>query len=264
MAPNRDDAAEQLNDDQVMPLTAHLEELRTRLVRSFIAIGVCFAVVYFFSKEIMLFLQQPVLEAFPPGATPFALLRLPEGFFTELKASLLVAVCVAMPYILFQVWKFIAPGLYPRERKATIPLVVFATIFFFVGASFAYYIVFPLGFQFFLNYAEGSVIASLSLGWYLTFVVKLIMAFGIAFELPVIIFVLGRLGLVSAAAMRKGRKIAILVIFVVAAILTPPDVVTQVMMAGPMILLYEGSIIIVRLFGKKPEDFTLEDESPAS
>ncbi|MBB5021326.1 twin-arginine translocase subunit TatC [Desulfurispira natronophila] len=258
MSNSNEMAQEELQDDRVMPLTAHLEELRRRLVRSFIAIGVCFAFVYYFSKQVMLFLQEPVLQAFPEGATPFALLRLPEGFFTELKASLLVAVCIAMPYLLFQAWRFVAPGLYPREKIVAIPMMIFATIFFFIGASFAYYIVFPIGFQFFLAYAEGSVIASLSLSWYLTFVVKLIMAFGIAFELPLIVFVLSRLGLVTAEKMRKGRKIAILIIFGGAAILTPPDIVTQVMMAGPMIVLYEGSIFIAKIFGKKPDNYDLE------
>lgn len=236
-----------------MPFSAHLEELRRRLIRSILAVLVFFIPIYAFSRQVMLFLQQPVLEAFPEGAAPFALLHLPEGFFTELKASIMVAILIALPYIFFQIWKFVAPGLYPRERKVAFPMMFFSTIFFFIGAAFAYYIVFPYGFKFFLGYAEGSTIASLSLSWYLSFCTKLLMAFGIVFQMPLVVLFLSHIGLVSAAGMRSGRKIAILVIFAVAAVLTPPDVVTQSMMAGPMILLYELSVIIAAIFGRRPE-----------
>lgn len=248
------------NDEEAMPLTAHLEELRKRLQHSIIAILVFFVPVYSFSKLVLGFLQRPVLDAFPPGAVPFALLRLPEGFFTELKASFLVAILLASPFLLFQVWRFIAPGLYPQEKRFALPMMVCSSLFFFTGAAFAYYVVFPFGFAFFLSYAEGATTASLSLSWYLTFCVQLLIAFGLVFQLPIVVLFLSRLGLVTAQKMRSVRKFAILVIFIVAAILTPPDVITQLFMAGPMMLLYELSIIIAQIFGKKRAE-AAEEES---
>lgn len=240
--------------ETVYPLTQHLEELRKRIVYIFICLLIVFIGVYSQGKELMNILMQPVLKFMPENST-MAFLKLTEGFFTELKLSFLAAVAISMPFLLYQIWKFVAPGLYAHERKYVFGFVISASILFFVGACFAYFIVFPLGFQFFLKYAgaDWNMVASLSVSWYLSFVTQLIMAFGIVFELPVIIFFLVKIGLVTEVTLKKYRRYAIVIIFVLAAVLTPPDVISQLLMAAPLLILYELSIFIAKIFGKKEE-----------
>jgi sec-independent protein translocase protein TatC len=188
------------------------------------------------------------------------MLTLTEGFMTELKISMLAAIFFSMPFILFQLWRFIAPGLYKSERRYLVGFVFFATLLFLAGASFAYYFVFPLGFKFFLSYSgeEWGMVATLSIAWYLTLVMKLLLAFGIVFELPVVIFFLTKIGLVNTAMLKKYRKFAVIGIFMLAAVLTPPDIISQVAMAVPLLFLYEVSIVITKIFGPKPEKSTDE------
>lgn len=243
--------------EKVYPLAQHLEELRKRIIYIFICLLIVFIAVYTQGKPLMGLLMKPILQ-FMPDNSSMAFLGITEGFLTELKLAFLASVFISMPFLLYQGWKFVAPGLYAHERKYVFGFVISASLLFFTGAAFAYFIVFPLGFQFFLKYAgEGwNMIASLSVAWYLNFVTRLIMAFGIVFELPVIIFFLVKIGLVKEAALRKYRRYAIVMIFVLAAILTPPDVISQLMMAGPLLILYEFSIYIAKIFGKKPEPAT--------
>ncbi|KAA0257663.1 twin-arginine translocase subunit TatC [Deferribacter autotrophicus] len=240
------------NVDEKLPLTAHLEELRSRLIKSLIVVLVVFIVCYSQSKYIFDFVTAPLVKVLPEKSS-LAMIKLTEGFFTELKLSLMAAVFFSMPFILYQLWKFVAPGLYAHERRYIVSFVIVSSFLFFTGAVFAYYVVFPFGFQFFLSYAKGYVIANLSIQWYLSFVVRLIMGFGIIFELPVFTLFLAKMGIVTASMMRKYRRYAIVMIFIAAAILTPPDVFTQLMMAGPLILLYEISIFVAKIFGRKDE-----------
>jgi sec-independent protein translocase protein TatC len=238
------------NMDERLPLTKHLEELRKRLIRIFIVLIIVFSVCYTYSKFFMDFVTAPIIPLLPEKST-LAMLKITEGFFTELKLSLMAAVFFSMPYILYELWKFIAPGLYAHEKRYVISFVVISSVLFFSGAAFAYYLVFPFGFKFFLNYAQGEVIASLSLQWYLSFVTRLILGFGIVFELPVFTLFLAKMGIVTADMMKKYRKYAIVGIFIVAAIFTPPDVFTQTMMAIPLLILYEISIYVAKIFGRK-------------
>ncbi|UOD35367.1 twin-arginine translocase subunit TatC [Deferribacteraceae bacterium V6Fe1] len=236
--------------DEKLPLTKHLEELRQRLIKIFIVLIVVFGICYSNSKFFMDFVTAPLVPLLPAKSS-LAMLKLTEGFFTELKLSLMAAVFFSMPFILYQLWKFVAPGLYAHEKKYVVSFVLVSSILFFSGAAFAYYIVFPFGFRFFLNYAQGDVIASLSLQWYLSFVTRLILGFGIIFELPVFTLFLAKMGIVTADMMKKYRRYAIVGIFIVAAIFTPPDVFTQCMMAVPLLILYEISIYVAKIFGKK-------------
>jgi len=238
------------NIDEKLPLTKHLEELRKRLIRIFIVLIIVFGVCYTYSKFFMDFIAAPIIPLLPEKST-LAMLKLTEGFFTELKLSLMAAVFFSMPYILYELWKFVAPGLYAHEKKYVISFVIISSVLFFSGAAFAYYLVFPFGFKFFLNYAQGEVIASLSLQWYLSFVTRLILGFGIVFELPVFTLFLAKMGIVTADMMKKYRKYAIVGIFIVAAMFTPPDVFTQTMMGIPLIILYEISIYVAKIFGRK-------------
>lgn len=242
--------------DEKIPLTKHLEELRSRLIKVFILLIIVFSVCYSQSKYLMAFVTAPLTPILPKGSS-LAMLKLTEGFFTELKLSLMAALFFSMPFIFYQLWKFVAPGLYVHEKKYVVGFVFVSSLLFFVGAAFAYYLVFPFGFRFFLNYAQGDVIANLSLQWYLSFVTRLILGFGIVFELPVFSLFLSKMGIVTAEMMRKYRKYSMIIIFIVAAIFTPPDVFTQCMMAVPLLILYEISIYVAKIFGKKP----LKDEN---
>lgn len=242
--------------DAKIPLTKHLEELRSRLIKIFILLIIVFSVCYSQSKYLMDFVTAPLTPILPEKSS-LAMLKLTEGFFTELKLSLMAAVFFSMPFIFYQLWKFVAPGLYVHEKRYVAGFVVVSSLLFFVGAGFAYYIVFPFGFRFFLNYAQGNVIASLSLQWYLSFVTRLILGFGIVFELPVFTLFLAKMGILTAEMMRKYRKYSIVIIFIIAAIFTPPDVFTQCMMAVPLLILYEISIYVAKFFGRKP----LKDEN---
>ena len=244
-----------------MPFTDHLEELRRRLIICFVAVGVGFLICYFFAKQLFEILMQPLIRVMPPGER-LIFTALPEAFITYLKVALLGSIGLASPVIIYQFWRFIAPGLYERERSALLPIVMFSTFFFLGGAFFGYFVVFPFGFKFFIGFASDNIRALPSIREYLKFAAKLLFAFGFIFELPLFSFFLARLGLVNAELLRRKQKYAILLIFMLAAILTPPDIVTQVMMAGPLLLLYELSIWIAKIFGRKPLD--LEDEKEAS
>jgi len=248
-----------INENDKIPFTAHLEELRTRLVTSFIAVGVGFAASYAFKEKIFKILVRPLISVMKTGET-LIFTNLPEAFFTYLKVSLLAGIMLAAPVILYQFWMFVAPGLYQKERRLLLPIVFLSSFFFIGGALFGYFIVFPFGFKFFLGFATEHIKPLPSMREYLSFSSKLLLAFGLVFELPLAITFLARMGLVSVDYLKKNRKYAILLFFVGAAILTPPDVVTQIMMALPLMLLYEVSILGARLFGKKQSP--REDEGP--
>lgn len=234
------------------PLIEHLEELRKRVVYILFILVTVFCFCYWRSQFFMDFVTAPLVNVMPEGSS-MAMLKITEGFLMELKLSFIVALFFSMPFIFYHMWRFIAPGLYVHERKYVVGFVISTSLLFFLGAAFAYYMVFPFGFAFFLKYAEGYVIANLSIEWYLSFVTKMILAFGIVFELPVFTFFLAQMGLVTADMMRKYRRYSFLGIFIIAAVLTPPDVFSQIMMAAPMLILYELSIYIAAIFGRKKE-----------
>jgi sec-independent protein translocase protein TatC len=249
-----------MNEADKQPFTNHLEELRKRLITSFVAVGIGFVACYAFKEKLFYVLVAPLQKAMKSGDT-LIYTHLPEAFFTFLKTALISGIILASPVLLYQFWMFIAPGLYAREKKLLIPILFLSTLFFTGGALFGYFIVFPWGFKFFLSFATDTIRPMPSMREYLGFAAKLLLAFGIVFELPLVITFLARLGIVSVEFLKKNRKYAILIFFVGAAMLTPPDVVTQIMMALPLMLLYEISIIGARIFGKRREDLEDEDES---
>ncbi|MGE4535563.1 MAG: twin-arginine translocase subunit TatC [Desulfovibrio sp.] len=229
-------------DMKEAPLLEHLVELRTRLVRCLIAVGVGFAACYAFAEKLLEILLLPLMNVMPGGSKLIAT-SLPETFFTVMKLALVAGAFVASPYIFYQLWKFVAPGLYKEERKIIIPVAVATAVFFVGGALFGYFIVFPFGFKFFVDYASDYITVMPTISAYFSLAVTLLFAFGIIFELPVFIFFLTSLGLVTTKALRKFRRWAILLSFIVAAVLTPtPDAVNQLLMAGPMVVLYELGI----------------------
>ncbi|MEF3255857.1 MAG: twin-arginine translocase subunit TatC [Deferribacterales bacterium] len=236
--------------DKELPLMAHLEELRKRLVRILVVLLIVFLLCYWKSSYLFHFIKAPLVEYMPTNST-LSMLKLTEGFITELKLSFMAAVFFAMPYILYELWKFIAPGLYADEKKYVSGFVISASILFFAGAFFCYEFVMPISFKFFLSYAEDGISANLSLTWYLSFIIKIMLGFGIVFELPVIVFFLAKIGLVTDKKLRKYRGYSIVGIFIVAALLTPPDVISQTLMAIPLLFLYEVSILVAKVFGKK-------------
>ncbi len=237
-------------DEDKLPFTAHLEELRSRLIVCFVAIGVGFAISYFFKEAIFAILMQPLKEVLPVGQKVI-FTGLPEAFFTYLKVSLLAGLMLAIPVILYQFWMFVAPGLYEKEKQVMWPIVLLSSFFFLGGALFGYFIVFPYGFEFFLSFSNETIQALPSMREYLSFSAKLLVAFGLAFELPLVLTFMARLGIVSVDFLKRQRKYAILIFFAGAAMLTPPDVVTQVMLGVPLMILYELSIIGARIFSKK-------------
>jgi sec-independent protein translocase protein TatC len=241
-----------------MHLTDHLEELRRRLIVSFIAIAIATVGSYFFSEQLFKLLMAPLLQVMPPK-TNLIFTGLAETFFTYLKISLLAGFFLATPVVIYEIWKFTAPGLYAHEKRYVFPFVFFASLFFIGGALFGYFVVFPFGFKFFMGFATDFIRPMPTVREYFSFSVRLLFAFGVVFELPVVTAFLATLGLIHYKTLVRMRKYAILGAFVIAAILTPPDVASQLMMAGPIVLLYELSIIVCRIFGRKKKESDLEE-----
>lgn len=237
-------------DDEKQPFLGHLEELRKRLIACAIAAGVGFVAAYIFSERLFRLLIHPLKSQMPEGDR-LIFTGLPEMFLTYIKVAFVAGILISSPYIFYQLWMFVAPGLYQNEKRYVIPFVVSSTILFVGGAIFGYFVVFPFGFRFFLGFANDYIQALPSVRQYFSFSIKLLFAFGMVFELPVVVFFLAKMGLVTPEVLKRKRKYAILLTFVMAAILTPPDVVTQCMMAGPLIVLYEISIYIARIAKRK-------------
>ena len=253
-----------MDDDSKLPFTSHLEELRKRLIVCFIAVGIGFVLSYGFKEYLFQVLVHPLVKVMKPGDS-LIFTGLPEAFFTYLKVAFLSGLMLAAPIIIYQFWMFVAPGLYDREKRLMLPIVFLSSLFFIGGALFGYFIVFPWGFKFFLGFATETIRPMPSMKEYLGFSAKLLLAFGLVFELPLVLTFLARLGIVSVQFLKKNRKYALLLFFVGAALLTPPDVVTQIMMAMPLMVLYEISILGARMFGKKKpaEPSKSEDAAPA-
>lgn len=245
-------AAKKVQDLKVMPFTEHLKELRTRLIHSLIALAIGFGIAYAFSERLFRILLMPLLEVSSQG---FKLIYtgLPEAFLVYLKVGLIGGAILASPAIFYEIWKFIEPGLYEKERRYVIPFVLVASLFFGLGVSFAYFVVFPFGFQYFLSFSNEYIQPMISVKEFLSFSIKMLFAFGVVFELPVFAFFFSKVGLVTGAQMAYFRRYAIVLIVIGAAILTPPDIFSQTLMAIPLLLLYEVSIVVAKIFGKKHE-----------
>jgi len=239
-----------MNEETKQPFMSHLEELRKRLITCAIAVGIGFVISYIFAERLFQILVTPLTSIMPEGDR-LIFTNLPEMFLTYLKTAVICGIMLTAPVLFHQLWMFIAPGLYQHEKKYAIPFVVFSTILFVGGALFGYFIVFPFGFKFFLGFANEYIQALPSVKQYFSFAIKLLFAFGIVFELPVVAFFLSKMGIVTPEFLKKKRKYALLMTFVMAAILTPPDVITQLMMAGPLIILYEIGILVARMARKK-------------
>jgi sec-independent protein translocase protein TatC len=236
---------------------SHLIELRSRLMRSIIAVVVVLLALVPFAKNIYAALAAPLMRVLPAGATMIAT-DVTGTFLVPLKVTLMAAFVVALPYVLWQMWAFIAPGLYQHERKLALPVLVSSFIFFLIGMAFAYFVVFPVAFGFFAGYAPVGVTMMTDIDKYLSFVLTMFIAFGITFETPVIVIVLVRFGVVSLEKLRSVRPYMIVGAFIVGAIFTPPDVVSQLLLAVPLWLLYELGLFLAR-FVRRPQ--SREDEA---
>ena len=244
-------------------LISHLVELRQRLLKAVIAVAICFAPCAWFANDLFTIIATPLIEKMPVGTSMIAT-SLISPFMAPLKLSLFVALFIAMPYVLYQVWAFVAPGLYKREKRFAIPLMVSSIVLFYGGVAFAYFVVFPLMFAFLTTTAPTGVQVMTDISNYLDFVLLLFFAFGIAFEMPVATVLLAATGLVRIETMTKNRGYVILGIFVVAAFLTPPDALSQTAMAVPMWFLYEIGIILSRILLRERLAQQAREEQSAS
>jgi len=225
-------------------LFSHLRELRSRLIKSLAAVALGFVAAFNFSEDILRFLVRP-LKALLPDGQKLIYTGLPDGFLVNLKIGLWGGFFISSPFWLYQLWAFIAPGLYRSERQKVLGLALTASLLLFGGAAFGYVFIFPLTFKFFIGFSNELLTAMPALGPYFSLAAALLLASGLAFQMPLVIVFLADLGLFRAETLRKGRRYAILIIFILAAVLTPPDVVSQALLAVPMLALYEISIRLV-------------------
>lgn len=248
-------------DETRAPLLDHLIELRTRLVRSVVALIIGFAICFYFADPILGFLVQPLKDAFPEGEGQLIFTKLPEVFFVELKVGLFAGFMVSFPVIANQLWAFVAPGLYAKEKKAFLPFLLATPVLFLGGAALAYYVVMPTAFKFFLDFggeAGGLEIQALpAAGDYLGLVMQFILAFGLTFLLPVLLMLLHRAGIVSRAQLSAARRYVIVGVVALAAVVTPPDPGSQIILALPLLVLFEASLLLMRIqeraMKKRPE-----------
>lgn len=235
-----------------MPLVAHLIELRARLIRILIAVGLVFFALFPFSNQLYTWVAHPMIARLPAGASLIAT-EVAAPFLVPFKFTLVLACFLAMPFILYQVWRFVAPGLYTRERRLALPVLVLSTALFYLGAAFAYFVVFPLVFGFFVNAAPEGVTVMTDMSRYLDFALTLFFAFGIAFQVPIATIVLVWTGTTTPQAMTAKRSYVIVIAFIIGAVLTPPDVLSQTLLAVPMWLLFEIGIVLSRFYLPRPE-----------
>src|SRR5687768_12225825 len=241
-------------------LLDHLLELRSRLLRAIIGLGVALAAALPFANRLYAWLAQPLIDKLPKGAQLIAV-EVASPFFAPLKLAFFAALVVVMPWLLYQLWAFVAPGLYKREKRLALPLLLSALVLFYAGCAFAFYVVLPSVFGFLTAVTPDGVAMMTDINAYLNFVLVIFLAFGISFELPVALVILVLLGWVTPAQLREWRGYAVVGVFVLAAIITPPDVISQLLLAIPMCLLYEAGILAASLLARKPAD---AEEDPPS
>jgi len=232
-----------------MSFLDHLEELRFRIIKCLASILIFSIAAYIFSDQIYTILQIPLYKAVPDIKLHY--FKVTEGFTIRVKMSLLAGMIVSVPVILYQIWQFVVPGLYEREKRMVVPVVAAGSIFFLLGAIFCFFVVLPRAIAFLSNVAFEGLEPTWMIQEYFSFMMRMILAFGVAFELPIVCFFLGQLGIINSKLMAKGRRYALVAIVILAAIITPPDVFSQVVLALPVYLLYELSILVVKLTGRK-------------
>jgi len=238
-------------DEKKLPLTAHLQELRKRLILSFIAVGIGFFVCYALKEYLFNILSSPLINKVMPSGGSLIFTSVSEAFFTYMKVAFIAGLILTSPFILYQIWAFVAPGLYQKEKRYAIPFILGGSFFFALGILFGYFVAMPTVFKFLLGYATDFIKPLPSMKEYLSFTIKFLLVFGLVFEFPVVLVLLAKIGVIDAKMMARQRKYAILLIFIFAAVMTPPDIISQVIMALPLIGLYELSILLSKIFGKK-------------
>ena len=246
--------------DDKQPFLGHLEELRRRLVICAIAVGIGFIISYVFAKQLFSYLILPLTKVLPDDSR-LIFTNLPDMFIAYIKVALVAGIILAIPIIFYQLWMFLAPALYQKEKKYIIPFVLFSSILFVAGSLFGYLVVFPYGFKFFVSFATEDIQALPSVKQYFSFAIRLLLAFGLVFEMPIVVLFITKIGLITPDSMKKFRKFAILCSFILSAILTPPDVATQLMMALPIIILYEISIFLSKAIYRKKEEKSETEET---
>ncbi len=243
--------AETETEDRAQPLVAHLSELRDRLLRSILSVLIIFCALFAFANDIYSFVSEPLREILPEGATMIAT-DVASPFLTPFKLTLFVAMFLAMPYVLFQLWSFVAPGMYKHEKRLAFPLLASSVLLFYAGAAFAYYVVFPLVFGFFTSVGPTDVTIMTDINRYLDFVLKLFFAFGLAFEIPIAAVIVIRVGIITADELANKRPYIIVGCFILGMLLTPPDIISQALLAIPMWILFEIGVIFGRII--TPQD----------
>ena len=249
-------------DQPEMPLIEHLLELRNRLLKMVLAVVVCFAFIYPFANELYLWLSEPIRSLLPMGQSMIAT-DVTSPFFAPLKLALVLAVFAAIPVILYQLWSFIAPGLYTHEKKIAFPLLFSSVLLFYLGAAFAYYVVFPLVFGFFTSVGPEGIVELPDITSYLNFVLKMFFAFGVAFEIPIATILLIITGITTPDDLAAKRPYVVVGCFVIGMLLTPPDIISQTLLALPMWILFELGILFGRLMKRKVAG-TGEEKEPGS
>lgn len=247
---------EEIQEEQ--GFVSHLMELRDRLLRAVLVVVVLFLALFPFANQLYLWLAEPLMRHMPTGSSMIAT-EVASPFLTPFKLALVLAVFIAVPYLLYQLWAFVAPGLYQRERRLVLPLVVSSAFLFYAGMAFAYFVVFPLVFGFLTAAAPEGIAVMTDIGRYLDFVLKMFFAFGIAFEVPIAVILLVRMGATTPAQLRQKRPYVIVGAFVIGMLLTPPDVISQTLLAVPMWILFELGVILSSRFAPKAEE---EPEHP--
>ncbi|MBY6187335.1 twin-arginine translocase subunit TatC [Marinobacter hydrocarbonoclasticus] len=246
-----------MSDQQ--PLISHLMELRSRLMHAIGSVLVVFFSLAYWSKDIYHFLSKPLLEVMPESASMIAT-DVASPFFAPFKLTLVVSFFIAIPYVLYQLWAFIAPGLYKHERRMIMPLLASSTLLFYAGIAFAYFVVFPVVFGFFTSVAPDGVEVATDINSYLNFVLKLFFAFGLAFEIPIAVLLMCWTGATTVDSLKEKRPYIVVGAFVIGMVLTPPDVISQSMLAIPMLLLFEAGLFFARFYTPKPDEEEEEGE----
>jgi len=250
--------------DQGQSFVSHLLELRDRLLRAVLSVLVIFVGLIYFARDIYALLARPIRELLPEGTSMVAI-QVPSTIFAPIKLTLVASIFLAMPVILHQFWKFVAPGLYQHERRLALPILASSVALFYAGAAFAYFVVFPLAFKFIIGFAPEGVAVTPDINYYLDFALTLFFAFGLAFEVPIATIVLVWAGATTPEKLRKARPYVIVGAFVIGMLLTPPDAISQTLLAIPMWMLFELGVLLSRFYVRKGEEDEAEgDEGPLS
>ncbi|RMF19803.1 MAG: twin-arginine translocase subunit TatC [Gammaproteobacteria bacterium] len=245
-----------LNQEQ--PLIEHLVELRDRLLRAVLSVLIAFGPLYYFANDLYAWISKPLRESLPEGATMIAT-QVASPFLTPFKLTLVASIFVCIPYILYQIWSFIAPGLYQHEKRLALPLLASSVVLFYLGGAFAYFVVFPLAFAFFAATSPEGVSMMTDIASYLDFVLKLFFAFGVAFEIPIATILMVKAGITTVSSLKEKRPYVVVTCFVVGMLLTPPDVISQTLLAVPMWILYEAGLFFAGLMERDEQADTPED-----